>query len=60
MKNPLEKLMSARERTEAARQALRAAEHAEALAAAEMTSASLLERAPTQRPPAGPRVDRRG
>ncbi len=52
MNNPLDKLLAARQRTEAARQALRAAEHAEALAAAEMSSASLLEKADTERPPA--------
>jgi hypothetical protein len=49
--SPLRKLMAARERVAAVEQALRAARHAEDLAAAELASAELMGKADTVRPP---------
>jgi hypothetical protein len=51
---PLQKLLDARQQTEAARQALRRAEHLEAVAAAEMSALATMCNAPTSRPPAMP------
>lgn len=50
--SPLQKLLDARQTTEAARQALRRAEHAEAVAAAELSAVQTMCNAPTSRPPA--------
>lgn len=58
--NPLRKLLEARQRVEAARQALVAAQAAADIAVAEMASAALLERADTVRPPAGVSTDWQG
>jgi hypothetical protein len=56
--SPLQKLLDARQSTEAARQALRRAEHLEAVAAAELSALATMCNAPTSRPPAMPSVKR--